>query len=55
MACASHALDPTRLAAAEVEQRLRHRGVASLRYYNGGTHCGMLALPNFVRELLSDQ
>ena len=53
MACASTSLDPTRLLAADVERRLELRRILDLKYYNGGTHRGMLALPNFVRTLLS--
>lgn len=52
MACASASLDPGRLMAADVERRLELRGVQRLKYYNGGTHRGMLALPNFARVLL---
>jgi spermidine synthase len=54
MACASTSLDPTRLLAADVERRLELRRILDLKYYNGGTHRGMLALPNFVRTLLND-
>ena len=53
MACASASLDPIRLDAAEVDRRLESRRIGQLRYYNGDTHNAMLALPNFVRELLS--
>ena len=44
----------TRLLAADVERRLELRRILDLKYYNGGTHRGMLALPNFVRTLLND-
>lgn len=53
MACASGTQDPTRLGAADVERRLELRQIGGLRYYNGETHRAMLALPNFVREILS--
>jgi len=52
MACASRSLDPKALSAEEVERRLTERGVDGLNYYNGDTHVGALALPNFVRRLL---
>ncbi len=53
MACASRSLDPKALSAEEVERRLADRGIDGLHYYNGDTHVGVLALPNFVRRLLA--
>ena len=53
MACASATLDPRTLDAGEVDRRIAARGLADLRYYNGDMHCAALALPNFVRELVS--
>jgi len=52
MACASQRTDPKDLDSAEVERRLRERGITGLHYYNGDTHVAALALPNFVRRLL---
>lgn len=52
MACASQQSDPLALEPAEVEQRLRARQIKTLNYYNGATHQGVLALPNFVQRLL---
>lgn len=52
MACASHALDPRKLAVHEVDRRIAQRGLADLRLYNGDVHRGALALPNFVRDLV---
>lgn len=54
LCCASHALDPKAIPVAEVEKRLAARGIRDLRYYNGETHQGLFALPNFYRELLDD-
>jgi spermidine synthase len=51
MACASNALDPAALSAAEIDRRISLRNISSLRYYNGDMHRAALALPNFVREL----
>jgi spermidine synthase len=51
MAVCSDALDPTRLAAADVDARIAERGLRDLRYYNGATHQAVFALPNFVRDL----
>jgi spermidine synthase len=53
MACAADALDPLRLSPDEVETRLKARGIKGLRYYSGDMHQAMLALPNFVRQMLS--
>ncbi len=52
LCCASDTLDPVALDAAGAERRLVERGIADLRYYNGDTHQGLFALPNFYRELL---
>lgn len=54
MACASDSLDPATLTPADVEQRLRERGIADLRYYNGDTHQAVLAQPNYLRKLLEE-
>lgn len=53
MAIAADQLDPWQLSADEAGRRLAQRGIAGLRYYNGDTHRALLALPNFVRELLA--
>ena len=37
----------------EVERRIRERGLKDLKYYNGATHRGVFAMPNFVREILA--
>ena len=42
------ALDPS-----EVKERLQQRGVAGLKLYNEEIHQGMMAEPNFVKEILS--
>lgn len=52
LCCASDTLDPLSLDPATAERRLAERGIDDLRYYNGDTHQGLLALPNFYRELL---
>jgi len=53
MAMASDTTDPAALAPSEVDERLEHRGIADLQFYNGQTHQALLAQPNFVRELLN--
>lgn len=54
LCCASDSLDPVALDAASAERRLAERGIADLRYYNGDTHQGLFALPNFYRDLLPE-
>ncbi|THF62027.1 polyamine aminopropyltransferase [Pseudothauera rhizosphaerae] len=53
MACASDALDPAALAAAEVNARIAERQLAPLQHYNGAVHCAQFALPNHLRRLLA--
>ena len=52
MAVASDRLDPTELAAGDIDQRIEERGIANLQYYNGAMHQAQFALPNYLRELL---
>jgi len=53
MACASKALDPSRLTAPEIDQRIVERSIVDLQYYNGDMHRAAMSLPNFVRDLVS--
>jgi len=50
-ACASDSLDPLSLSEEEVEQRIAERKLQDLQFYNGATHRGIFALPNFVKRL----
>jgi len=50
--CSQHA-DPRRLSSSAIETRLRERGICDLQFYNGDMHGAALALPNFVRALVS--
>lgn len=52
MACASDTLDPRAIDSETVEQRIAERNIGDLQYYNGDTHHGLLALPNYFRELV---
>jgi spermidine synthase len=52
MAVCSDKLDPKAFTADEVDRRIEARKLADLRYYNGETHEGVFALPNFVRDLV---
>jgi len=54
LCCASDSLDPLALDPDSAARRLQERGIDDLRYYNGATHQGLFALPNFYRELLPD-
>src|SRR5688500_18555130 len=51
MAVCSDKLDPKAVTADEIDRRIEARKPPDLRYYNGETHEGVFALPNFVREL----
>ena len=51
-AVASDAIDLHAIAAAEVEHRLRQRGIEDRQYYNGETHVAMLAVPEYVKALI---
>ncbi|MBI1174760.1 MAG: polyamine aminopropyltransferase [Sideroxydans sp.] len=51
-ACASDSLDPLSLSEEQVEQRIAERKLQHLQFYNGATHRGIFALPNFVRQLV---
>ena len=53
MACASDKLDPKSYTADEIDRRVEHRKLIDLRYYNGETHEGVFALPNFVRDMVA--
>ncbi len=51
LACASQQTDIAALTAEQVELQLAMRGIDNLQYYNGGTHVGALALPNYLQRL----
>ncbi len=51
MATCSDSLDPSTVAADEIDRRIARRGLRDLQYYNGATHQAVFALPNFVRDL----
>jgi spermidine synthase len=53
MACASDKLDPKSFTADEIDRRIEHRKLIELRYFNGETHEGVFALPNFVRDMVA--
>ena len=53
MASASQSIDPARLSIANADEAVHKRGLTHLQHYNGHTHQAAMALPNFVRELVS--
>jgi spermidine synthase len=53
MAVCSDKLDPKSFTADEIDRRIEARRLADLRFYNGETHEGVFALPNFVRDLVA--
>jgi len=53
MAVCSDKLDPKSLTADEIDRRIEHRKLQDLRFYNGETHEGVFALPNFIRDLVN--
>src|SRR5260221_2177929 len=53
MAVCSDKLDPKAFTADEIDRRIDARKMQELRFYNGQTHDGVFALPNFVRDLVT--
>jgi spermidine synthase len=54
MAVASDEVDPLALSEQEVDERIRARALQRLRFYNGATHRAVMALPNYVRDILAE-
>jgi spermidine synthase len=52
MAVCSDKLDAKAFTADEIDRRIEQRKLQELRFYNGETHEGVFALPNYVRELV---
>ncbi len=50
IAVASKKIDPIKLSVKEVDRRIRARGMANLRYYDGVTHQGIFQVPKYLRE-----
>jgi len=53
MAVCSDKLDAKALTADEVDRRIEARRLQDLKFYNGETHEGVFALPNFIRDLVN--
>jgi len=53
MATCSDKLDPKATTADEIDRRIEQRRLQNLRYYNGETHEGVFALPNYLRDLVA--
>ncbi|MFZ6720692.1 polyamine aminopropyltransferase [Undibacterium sp. Ji49W] len=52
MAIASKQLNPQTIPASTVNQRIKHRGLPLLKYYNADVHQALFALPNYVKDLM---
>ncbi|MFZ6768978.1 polyamine aminopropyltransferase [Undibacterium sp. Di26W] len=52
MAIASKELNPQAILASTVNQRIKHRGLPLLKYYNADVHQALFALPNYVKDLM---
>lgn len=55
LAVCSDRHDPKAFTTEEIEQRIKTRNLQQLQFYNGETHLGVFALPNFVRNLVADK
>jgi len=53
MVVCSDKLDPKSFTADEIDRRIEQRKLQELRFYNGETHEGVFALPNYVRDLVA--
>ncbi|HLS85623.1 MAG TPA: polyamine aminopropyltransferase [Burkholderiales bacterium] len=53
MAVCSDKLDPKAFTADEIDRRIDQRGLPDLKFYNGETHEGVFALPNYIRDLVT--
>lgn len=53
LAVCSGQLDPTAFSTDAIDTRIKTRKLTQLHYYNGESHLGVFALPNFVRELVN--
>jgi spermidine synthase len=53
MAVCSDKLDPKAFTADEIDRRIEARKLQALQFYNGETHEGVFALPNYVRDLVT--
>jgi len=54
LAVASDSLDPTALAACDVQSRIDGRRLGNLQYYNAPVHGALFALPNYYRALMPE-
>ena len=53
-ASASQEVDPLLLSESEVKERIESLGLTKLQFYNEKTHFSLMALPNYVQELLAN-
>lgn len=50
---ASMKIDPTKLSIKEIDNRIKERGLNSLKFYDGTAHQGMFTFPKHMRKALS--
>ncbi|HNP26531.1 MAG TPA: polyamine aminopropyltransferase [Nitrosomonas sp.] len=55
LAVCSDKCDPKAFTSEEIDRRIKTRNLQQLQFYNGETHLGVFALPNFVRDLVADK
>ena len=53
LAVCSDKIDPKTFTTEEIDLRIKTRNLQQLQFYNGETHLGVFALPNFVRDLVA--
>lgn len=54
LACASDAIDPLDISAADIDTRITERGIEDLQFYNGGMHHAVFALPNYYQKVVDN-
>ncbi|MEZ5650067.1 MAG: polyamine aminopropyltransferase [Burkholderiaceae bacterium] len=52
LACATDGRDPLSLSSEDIDARLRERAIGELEFFNGDTHHGVFALPNYYRRIV---
>jgi len=52
MACALQTVDPKHLASSQTDQVILDRGLHHLQHYNGHKYQAVMALPNFVHDMI---
>lgn len=53
-AFASDLIDPLEISVSEIKERIQKHGLRDLKYYNEETHFGLMALPNYIKDILKE-